>query len=354
MKLANAEHFLSDNLRIKFQNLKSFAHRGCRKLLAACLLSVSLLTSSVGAQSKPLRELNVAYPFGGSTSYFWVAYRSGSFEKHGLRLQPIFIRGGVLGVQALLAKNVVVLLQGASAVVSAWAQGAKDLKYIGAVGNKLDYILAANKAIRSPADLKGKRIGVSQIGSSSDFIARYALKQIGLNPEKDVIIIAIGAAGERWTALASGQIDASIFQPPLTQLARKTGLTVFVDLAKVDFEYTISGIVTTASFIRAEPETVMNFMRGLADGMDFYRDERNKEKTLRFLGEYFRTNSPEDLEGTRRAYSEVTPGLPLISAKAIENVIVNDRNLSGLGVKADDILDLSFLQKLQQERNTKR
>jgi hypothetical protein len=95
-------------------------------------------------------------------------------------------------------------------------------------------------------------------------------------------------------------------------------------------------------------------MRGLADGMDFYRDERNKEKTLRFLGEYFRTNSQEDLEGTRRAYSEVTPGLPLISAKAIENVIVNDRNLSGLGVKADDILDLSFLQKLQQERNTKR
>ena len=138
------------------------------------------------------------------------------------------------------------------------------------------------------------------------------------------------------------------------EVARKTGLTVFVDLAKVDFEYTISGIVTTASFIRAEPETVMNFMRGLADGMDFYRDERNKEKTLRFLGEYFRTNSQEDLEGTRRAYSEVTPGLPLISAKAIENVIVNDRNLSGLGVKADDILDLSFLQKLQQERNTKR
>ena len=354
MKLANAEHFLSNNLRIKFQNPKSFAHLGCRKLLAACLLAASLLTSSVGAQSKPLRELNVAYPFGGSTSYFWVAYRSGSFEKHGLRLQPIFIRGGVLGVQALLAKNVVVLLQGASAVVSAWAQGAKDLKYIGAVGNKLDYILTANKAIRSPADLKGKRVGVSQIGSSSDFIARYALRQIGLNPEKDVIIIAIGAAGERWTALASGQIDASIFQPPLTQLARKTGLTVFVDLAKVDFEYTISGIVTTASFIRAEPETVMNFMRGLADGMDFYRDERNKEKTLRFLGEYFRTNSQEDLEGTRRAYSEVTPGLPLISAKAIENVIVNDRNLSGLGVKADEILDLSFLQKLEQERNTKR
>src|SRR5512147_1366331 len=183
-----------------------------RKTFSIFCYAMLLFPAFLFAQTK-MREIKVGYPLGGSSSYFWVAYRSGSFEKHGLRLQPIFIRGGVLGVQALLAKNVAVLLQGASAVVSAWAQGAKDLKYIGAVGNKLDYILAANKAIRSPADLKGKRVGVSQIGSSSDFIARYALRQIGLNPEKDVIIIAIGAAGERWTALASGQIDASIFQP---------------------------------------------------------------------------------------------------------------------------------------------
>src|SRR4051812_23555358 len=93
-----------------------------------------ILPPTLLAQTKPLRELNVAYPFGGSTSYFWVAQRSGSFEKYGLRVEPIYIRGGVAGVQALLAKNVLIEMQGASAVVSAWAQGAKDLKYIGAVG----------------------------------------------------------------------------------------------------------------------------------------------------------------------------------------------------------------------------
>src|SRR3954469_1702391 len=137
--------------------------------LIAWIVWMLILPPTPLAQTKPLRDLNVAYPFGGSTSYFWVAQRSGSFEKYGLRVQPIYIRGGVAGVQALLAKNVLVEMQGASAVVSAWAQGAKDLKYIGAVGNKLDYILVANPTIRSAAELKGKRVAVSQIGSSSDF-----------------------------------------------------------------------------------------------------------------------------------------------------------------------------------------
>ena len=328
-------------------------NRVLKAIQAVSLFALLILPTLSYSQNKSLRELNVAYPFGGSTSYFWVAQRSGSFEKYGLRVQPIYIRGGVAGVQALLAKNVLIEMQGASAVVSAWAQGAKDLKYIGAVGNKLDYILVANPNIRSPAELKGKRVAVSQIGSSSDFVARYALRQAGLNPEKDVVIVALGGAGERWAALQGGHIEATVVQPPLTLLARKGGFPVFVDLAKVDFEYTISGVSTTASFIRAEPETVMNFMRGLADGMDYYRDERNKDKVLRMLGEYFRSNATEELEETRRAYSQVTPGLPFITAKAIENVIVNDKNLAGLGLKAEEILDLSFLQKLQQERKAK-
>jgi ABC-type nitrate/sulfonate/bicarbonate transport system substrate-binding protein len=311
------------------------------------------LPSLVGAQPKPLRDLNIAYRFGGSTSYFWVAHRSGAFERYGLRVRPIFIRGGVQGVQALLARDVLIEMQGASAIVSAWAQGAKELRYIGAVGNKLDYILVGNSTIKTPADLKGKRIAVSQIGSSSDFVARYALRQVGLNPEKDVTIVAVGAAGERWAAMNAGHIHGTVVQPPLTLLARKAGLPIFVDLAKVDFEYTISGVVTTTAFIRSEPETVMNFMRGLADGMDFYRDERNKEKVLEYLGQYFRSNATEELDETRRAYSTVTPGLPLITAKAIENVIANDKNLAGMGLKAEELLDLSFLQKLQQERKAK-
>lgn len=312
-----------------------------------------LLPGRLPAQSKPLRDYRVGYPLGGSTSFFWVAHRSGAFEKHGIKVQPIYIRGGTMGIQAALSGDLYLQLQGASTVVSAWAQGAKELQFIGAVGNKLDYILVTAPSIRKPEDLKGKRIGVSQLGASTDFIARLAVRRLGLNAEKDVTIIGSGGQGERWAALSGGHIHATVLQPPFTLIARKAGNPVLIDFSKEDFEYTIAGPLTTRSFIKSERETVMNFMRGLADGMDFYRDEKNKDRVLKYLGEYYRSNALEELEETRRVYSQLTPGLPLITVKAVENVIANDRTLSTMNLKAAELLDLSFLEKLAQERKRK-
>jgi ABC-type nitrate/sulfonate/bicarbonate transport system substrate-binding protein len=175
-----------------------------------------LLPYFVFAQTTKMRELKVGYPLGGSTSYFWVAYRSGLFEKYGLKLEPIYIRGGVTGIQAALSGDLPLQLQGASAIVAAWARGAKEFQFIGATGNRLDYILAAHPSIKRPADLKGKLIGISQIGSSTDFIARVAAQRLGLNPDKDIQMVGIGGQGDRWTALTLGQVQATILQSPFT------------------------------------------------------------------------------------------------------------------------------------------
>ena len=316
-------------------------------------LVIVVIPLAVLAQTRSLREIKVGYPLGGSASYFWVAHKSGSFEKHGLRVEPIYIRGGLMGIQAALSGDLMLQLQGASTVVAAWAQGAKEFQFIGAVGNRLDYLLIVHPSIKRPEDLKGKRIGVSQLGSSTDFIARLALRRLGLNAEKDVQIVGIGGQGDRWTALTSAQVQASVFQSPFTLKARKAGYPAFLDFSKEDFEYTIAGPVTLRSFIRSDRETVMNFMRGLADGMDFYRDEKNKDRVHKYLSEYYRSNVIEELEETRRTYSQVTPGLPLISVKAMENVVANDRNLASMKLDVGELLDLSFLEQLAQERRAK-
>jgi NitT/TauT family transport system substrate-binding protein len=305
------------------------------------------------AQSKPLKELRVPYALGGSTGFFWVAHRSGSFEKHGVKVLPIFMRGGREAVQALISRDVFVEQQGSSGVITAWAQGAKDLVVIGATGNKLDYVFVSGPAIKKPADLKGKKIAISQIGASTDFIARIALRQLGVT-EKDVVILGIGSQAERWAALSGGHVDASVFQPPVTLRARKLGFPVWLDFSRGDYEYVTAGPVTTRSFIRAERETVMNFMRGLADGMDFYRDEKNKDAVLKHLGEFYRSTNTEELEETRRVYSQVSTGLPVVTAKALENMIASDKVLSTMNINAADILDLSFLKQLEEERKTKR
>jgi ABC-type nitrate/sulfonate/bicarbonate transport system substrate-binding protein len=319
--------------------------------IICCLML--LAPSALTAQPKPLKEVNTSYPLGGSTSYFWVAYRSGAFEKHGLKLKPVYIRGSVTSLQALLARELFIQMEAAAAGVRAWARGAKEVTLIGAVGNRLDYLLVTLPSIKKPEDLKGKRIGVSQIGASSDFIARYAVRQLGLNPDKDVTILGAGGQGQRWAALTGGHIEASVVQPPYTLIARKAGYPILIDLSKQDFQYATSAVMTTRSYIRSDGDTVMNFMRGLADGMDFYRAEANKEKVLQYIGEYFRSNSREELEETRRVYSQVTPGLPIITARAVENVIANDKELAPLALKANEMLDLSFLERLQEERKTK-
>src|ERR1043165_9206982 len=245
-----------------------FSNAGMKILSLILLLWIAItlgLPAGLPAQTKPLREVRVPYALGGSTSFFWVAHRSGSFEKHGIRVLPIFMRGGREAVQALVSRDVSIMHQGSAGVIQAWAQGFKDLVTIGATGNKLDYIFVSLPAIKKPTDLKGKKIGISQCGASTDFIARYALRQLGLN-EKDVALVSLGAQGERWAALAGGHVDASVFQPPITVRARKAGLPVWVDFSKTDYEYVVAGPVTTRSFIKTERETVMNFMRGLADG----------------------------------------------------------------------------------------
>jgi NitT/TauT family transport system substrate-binding protein len=312
-----------------------------------------LLASALCAQPKSLKELRVPYALGGSTSFFWVAHRSGSFEKHGIKVLPIFMRGGREAVQALISRDVFVEVQGSSGVISAWAQGAKDLVAIGATGNKLDYVFVSGPAIKKPADLKGKKIAISQFGASTDFIARLAVRQLGLN-EKDVALLGIGAQGERWAALAGGHVDASVFQPPITLRARKAGFPIWVDFSKTDYEYVVAGPVTTRSFIRSDRDTVMSFMRGLADGMDFYRDEKNREAVLKYLGEFYKSNNTEELDETRKVYTQVSPGLPVVTLKAMENMIGSDRVLSTMNINGADVLDLSFLKQLEEERKAKK
>ena len=322
-------------------------------LLCATLVTLLISPCSAFAQSKALREVRVPYALGGSTSFFWVAQRSGSFEKYGLKVLPIFMRGGREAVQALISHDVTVLQQGSAGVILAWAQGAKDLVVIGATGNKLDYVFVSSPAIKKPADLKGKKIAISQLGASTDFIARLALRQLGLN-EKDVVLLGLGAQGERWAALAGGHVDASVFQPPVTMRARKAGLPVWVDFSKNDYEFVVAGPVTLRSFIKSDRETVMNFMRGLADGMDFYRDEKNKDAVHKYLGEFYKSSNIDELEETRRVYAQVTPGLPIVTLKAMENMISSDRMLSTMNINGADVMDLSFLKQLEEERKTRK
>src|SRR5262245_51499314 len=107
--------------------MKAILRYGAALFFFTCLSWPPLLS----AQPKSLRELAVSYPLGGSSSYFWTAYRSGSFEKHGLKINPVFIPGGVTALQSLMAKELFIELTAGPAAIRAWARGGKEITFIG-------------------------------------------------------------------------------------------------------------------------------------------------------------------------------------------------------------------------------
>ena len=123
------------------------------------------------------------------------------------------MRGGREAVQALISRDVSMLQQGSSGVILAWAQGAKDLAVIGATGNKLDYIFVSSSAIKKPADLKGKRVGITQMGSTFHYILGNLLEKRGMSLN-DVKVVPLGSVASMRDTVVSHQIESAFLVQP--------------------------------------------------------------------------------------------------------------------------------------------
>ena len=317
-----------------------------KTLFSIFCYALLLFPTLLFAQSTKLREIKVGYPLGGSTSYFWVAYRSGSFEKHGVKLEPVYIRGGRLGIQAALSGDMVLQLQGASTVVSAWAQGAKELQFIGAVGNRLDYILTTLPSIRKPEDLRGKKIGVNRLGGRSALIVRVMMEDAGLDFTRDLTILQLGGSGERLAALISGGIDAGPVEATLEPKLVSLGLHI---LRAKRAPFATAPTVVKRSYLQSHRPTMKRFMEAYLEAMQFIR--HNKEDTLRTLARVLGSNDRQVLD---YAYDDILGTMEPILVppqEAVNNLLkmVAYTDKRAASVKPAGILDLSLLDELKSQ-----
>jgi NitT/TauT family transport system substrate-binding protein len=145
-------------------------------------------------------------------SLVWVTREAGIFRKNGLDVELIFIGSSTIATQALIARNVPIVVMSGVGAVNAGLAGS-DLVIVGSTKNEpvLAY-LVTSKHITQPAELNGKRLGVSRIGASADYFLRYLLKRMGLTPERDVQIVQVGSSPLRVAALANGSIDGTVLK----------------------------------------------------------------------------------------------------------------------------------------------
>src|SRR4029450_9154459 len=161
---------------------------------------------------------------------FSIAKDAGILKQSQLDVEVIFIAGGTLSMQALIGKSLDFLCTGGTPFIVAYLEGAPG-RIIGGVNNRLPYGFVTRASITTPAQLKGKRIGISRFGSTDDFAVKLALAQFGLNPKSDVNITQGGGAATRLT------VDARALTLGLVQIAQKSGLNLLLDFIEKDIEY---------------------------------------------------------------------------------------------------------------------
>ena len=319
------------------KQLKNFA-------VIILLILPGFWNASVRAQ---LIKLNVGYSaISGDQMPAWVAKEARIFEKNGLDVQLIYFTGGTTAVMALISADTPLSQVAGAAVVNSVLAGS-DAIIVAAGVTSLNYYLMARPNIKTAEQLKGGSVAISRFGSSSDFIARYALSKIGLTPGKDVTIVQIGSTPDRVSAVLTGRVQATVINPPASIIAEKKGMTILADLPKLGLVYQHTGAVTTRRFLRANPDIVRRYVKSHVEAV--HRVYTDKETSLKVLAKYFGGNVERDiLEKTweNLLNESVLPKKQYPSIEGIKTILASEPKAKT--AKPEDFADLSFIRELDQ------
>src|SRR5262249_57289855 len=159
---------------------------------------------------------------------------------------------------------------------------------------RLTYQVLGAAGMRSPSDLRGKRLGVADVGGNSDFAAQYLLDKFGLQRNTDVVVLALGSQNERLGGLQAGAVDAAMLNAPFTAAARKLGYSVVFDYAEEDYEVISGGIATSRTYLQRQPEIVRGVVAALVDAIHYFKTDR--AGTIAVIGRFLQLDDPEVLE----------------------------------------------------------
>ncbi len=223
-----------------------------------------------------------------------------------------------------------------------------DILYVAMTDDRMGYQLATRPEIRSAADLKGKRFGISSFASSSDFGLRTLLRRLGVDP-KDVTILQIGNESERLAALKSGGIDGSIFNAPFGSMAKKFNFNVLADAGALGIPYFNTGMCGSAKLLQKNEGRILNFLRAYVEAIKIFKTE--PEYTLKALAQFSRVDDQELLKEAYEYNKNKIPDIPYPSVSAMQAVVdplVAAEPKQGK-IDAKNFVTDRYLKKLEEE-----
>lgn len=313
------------------------------RLFCAALLAF-LSVASFG-HAAPLR---VAYSaISGAMSPLWVAQEGGYFKREGLDVELLYIGGGSLLIQSMLSGDVPFAYGPSVPVINASVRGS-DLVLIGNTGNALVFSVMARPEIRQPANLKGKRVGITRLGGSTDWALDTALKQWGLERGRDVVVVQTGGMPEGLAGLVSGGLDAVVLSPPSNFKAEKAGMRELADVGQLGIIFPNTPLSTTRSYIRTNRDGALRFLRGFTHGLQRLRAD--KEFSVKVLAKYTKVSEAETLGDLYQTYGVRYTGdsIPYVRPEGIEEILKRISGKEARESKPADFIDNSLLKELDQ------
>ncbi|HWO43637.1 MAG TPA: ABC transporter substrate-binding protein [Candidatus Eisenbacteria bacterium] len=283
----------------------------------------------------------------GFQSTVWIAKDLKIFDKHGLDVDVIMITGSARSVAALLGGSTQFATGSATGPLVAAARGA-DIKVIAASYNKFPYAFIVKPEIRSPKDLRGKKVNILNFGGSNDLALQMALREWGIKPS-DIQVIIGGDAPTRLGSLMAGRTDATILSPPHLTKAVQAGYRVLADMGEMSAAFTQSSLYTKGSYLRENRDRAKRFLKAYAEAVHTIKTDR--ERTLRVFARRMRLDDPETLNATYEYFAPRFSFPPRVDMAGVRETLrfYAEHNPELKSRTAEEFIDHSLIDELEKE-----
>jgi ABC-type nitrate/sulfonate/bicarbonate transport system substrate-binding protein len=237
-----------------------------------------------------------------------------------------------------------VAIVGGGQALNAYMKGV-EVRIISGLVNTVPFQLWAKPELSQVKDLKGKLIANTPPGTSLNLGNQILLARAGLDPRRDVKLVAFGRLGLVSQSLFTGVVDAALLSPPETLEARKLGLRMISDMAVERIPCLFTSVVTSKTVLEKSPVALDRFLRGILHGIKLALTNPDMAKMA--LSRNMRLTDPETVEETYRRAIAAYERLPIVTNDAIETVVKFSTERSGRDPWG--VSNMSILEQIDKE-----
>ena len=308
------------------------------------LAAALFLWSSTAASAQNIPLLNMGFSGAGiGSDLLKVIERNALWRKHGIDVRTIYLSSGTLMAQTLSSGDIGIAGFDTPAMLNLALAG-HSLKVIAVPINRLEPLFVVRTNIKTPADLKGKKITISRFGSGSDIMTRVALRYWKLDPDKDVSFFQSGNTPTRTAALIAGHMDAALVSSTGVAKIVATGCCrVLADLSELPLEFANYGVVVSGTLLKNQREDVKRFLQALIEGIYTFKAKPDVARAV--LRE---SNGEAEVTPLYERLSKSFRDFPSPETRGLQNVIDSLAIPKARGAKAEDYMDTTLMEEIRK------